>query len=425
MTADIATILITFGGLFIIGLMADLVGRHTPLPRVTLLIFIGLLIGPSFLNWLPDFTYEWFPVLTDIALAMIGFMLGKSLTRAKLTSLGRPIIGISIGVMIMTASLMFIGLIALGAPIELALILAGIAPATAPAPVVDVTDQLNARGPFTGTLLGVVAVDDAWGMILFSLLLVVASIAVGNGNALESIYSGLWEIGGALALGLLLGFPMAYLTSHLYPGKSSQAEVLGIVLLCAGLAEWLHVSYILSAMMMGAIVANFSSHHKKRAFKEIETFEWPLMILFFLLAGASLQLNALIEVGLFGIAYIVLRTLGRMSGSYLGSKWAFNGRYSQMEQTPSSPYMPWMGLAMLPHAGIPIGMALLAIQHFPELQSAILAIILGSSIVFELIGPSITRRMIIQSNEANHRHHKNRRHYKERRQQQDRRQSEH
>ena len=138
-------ILITFGGLFIIGLLADLIGRHTPLPRVTLLIITGFVIGPSVLDWLPSFTQDWFPVLTDIALAMIGFLLGQSLTKKKLASMGRPILTISISVMFMTAILMFIGLIALGAPIELALILAAIAPATAPAPVVDVTQQLNAK----------------------------------------------------------------------------------------------------------------------------------------------------------------------------------------------------------------------------------------------------------------------------------------
>ncbi|WP_040727053.1 cation:proton antiporter [Thiomicrorhabdus sp. Kp2] len=391
---EASLILMTFGGLFLIGLIADLIGRHTPLPRVTLLIITGVLIGPSVFDILPSFTQQWFPVLTDIALAMIGFMLGKSLTQQKLKAMGRPIIGISIAVMIATASLMFTGLVMLGAPLELALILAGIAPATAPAPVVDVTQQMNAKGTFTNTLLGIVAVDDAWGMLLFSFLLVIASVVVGNGDALQSLYTGLWEISGALLLGVIIGFPMAYLTGHIYPGKSSQAEALGLVLLCAGLAEWLEVSYILSAMMMGTIVANYTQHHRQQPFTEIETFEWPLLILFFLLAGASLEINALFEVGLFGMAYIVLRILGRLVGSQLGVHWAgFKGKNHVLYR--------WIGLAMLPHAGVPIGMALLAIQHFPELKSVILAVILGSTVVFELIGPPFTRVILIRSGETN------------------------
>lgn len=387
---SIALILLTFGGLFMIGLVADLLGRHTPLPRVTLLIVTGFVIGPSVLNWLPDFTQDWFPVLTDIALAMIGFMLGQNLTKTKLKTMGRPILGISIGVMIMTASLMFVGLMILGVPLELALILAGIAPATAPAPVVDVVKESQASGHFTDTLLGIVAVDDAWGMLLFSVLLVVASILVGNGEALHSLESGLWEIGGAILLGLCLGFPMAFITSHLYPGKSSQAEVLGLVLLCAGLAEWLGASYIVSAMTMGTIVANFTRHHRHRPFEEVETLEWPLLILFFLLAGAALQLNALYQAGFIGLGYVAFRMLGRISGSYLGAYWAGHKEDDYR----------WMGLAMLPHAGVPIGMALLAIQSFPELKNTILAVILGSTIVFELIGPSLTRLLLVRSGEA-------------------------
>lgn len=399
---DISIILMTFGGLFLIGLVADLIGRHTPLPRVTLLICAGVLIGPSALDWLPPFTKEWFPVLTDIALALIGFSLGQSLTKQKLSTLGRPIIGISIGVMMMTATFMFFGMLALGAPIEVALILAGIAPATAPAPVVDVTNEMDAHGPYTGTLLGIVAVDDAWGMLLFSVLLVIATMVTGNGHGLETILHGAYEVFGAVLLGIILGYPMAYLTSHIYPGKSTQAEALGLVLLCAGLAEWFGVSYLLATMAMGMMVANFTRHHKKKLFHELETFEWPLLILFFLLAGATLDLHAFLGVGLFGTAYFILRILGRISGSYLGTIWAQKTQQpAQLHSTDMSSFK-WMGLAMLPHAGIPIGMALLSVQYFPQYQATLLAIILGSTILFELIGPPLTRQLLIRSGETSH-----------------------
>ncbi len=387
---NISTILITFGGLFLLGLIADLLGRHTPLPRVTLLIVSGVLIGPSVLDWLPEFTQAWFPVLTDIALAMIGFLLGQSLTKKRFHTMGRPIIGISLSVMIATSLLIFFGLLVLGAPLEIALILAGIAPATAPAPVVDVVSEIKAKGDYTDTLLGIVAVDDAWGMLLFSLLLIIAAMSMGNGETMLTLEDGLWEVFGAVLLGLILGAPMAYLSGHIYPGHSSQAETLGLVLLCAGLAEWLHVSYILTAMVMGATVANLSKQHRHRPFKELETFEWPLLILFFLLAGSSLQIQALSEVGLIGIGYILFRVLGRIVGSHIGAKWA---------GCQTKEYR-WIGLAMLPHAGIPIGMVLLASHHFPELKNSLLAVILGATIIFELVGPIITRQMLLRSGDA-------------------------
>lgn len=392
-----ALILLTFGGVFLIGLVSDLIGRHSPLPRVTLLILTGFLIGPSVLNWLPTFTQDWFPILTNIALAMIGFELGKNMTRQKMTSLGRPILGISLGVMFMTSVAMFIGLYAMGVPIELALILAGIAPATAPGPVVDVVDELNAKGSYTDTLLGIVAIDDAWGMLMFSFVLVIASISIGNGHSLETMIQGLWEVFGAILLGVALGYPMALLSRYLYPGKATQAEALGLVLLCAGIALYIEVSYILAAMVMGTMVANFSQNHQDKVFSEVETFQWPLLILFFLLAGASLEIEALWQAGAIGVAYILLRITGRLIGSWLGAKWA----------NCPNPHFHWMGLAMLPHAGIPIGMALVAIQHFPEHQHTLLAVILGATVIFELVGPSLTRHMIRQAGEAKFSHQKN------------------
>jgi len=209
---EISTILITFGGLFLVGLVADLIGRHSPIPRVSLLIVVGVLIGPSALDWLPEFTSDWFLVLTNIALAMIGFTLGQSLTKQKLTSMGRPILGISLGVMLMTSVVVFLGLLAVGVSIELAIILAGIAPAIAPAPIVDVTQELNADGPYTNTLLGIVAVDDAWGLFLFSFLLVAASILAGNGGGVDSFYVGLWEILGGNPS--WFGFGLSYVLYH-------------------------------------------------------------------------------------------------------------------------------------------------------------------------------------------------------------------
>jgi Kef-type K+ transport system membrane component KefB len=376
----IATILITFGGMFLIGLLADLAGRRTPLPRVTLLLLAGFFIGPSMLDWLPSFTNEWFPVLTDIALAMIGFLLGQNMTRARFTELGRAVLAMSIGEVIVTALLMFLVLRTFGVPVEIALLLAGIAPATAPAATVDVVQEYNAKGEFSDTLLGIVAIDDAWGLLVFSLLLAVVQALAGQGGAGEIIITGLWDIGGAIGLGLVLGLPMAYLTGRISPGEPSQAEALGVVMLCAGIAVWIEVSYILSAIVLGVVVANFARHHN-RPFRVIEGIEWPFLILFFLLAGAALHVEALGQAGLLLAGYILLRIAGRTLGTRLG------GLLSGADVTTRR----WMGLTLLPQAGIAIGMVLLAGQRFPEIKDIILPVVLGSTVVFELVGPIVTR----------------------------------
>jgi Kef-type K+ transport system membrane component KefB len=386
----IAEVLITFGGLFLIGLLADLAGRYTPLPRVTLLLVIGFILGPSILDVMPLFTKEWFPVLTDIALTMIGFLLGQKINRTTFRKSGKAVIYISISVVLVTVTLIVSVLVLFNVPVELALMLAGIATATAPAATVDVVHELRAKGKFTDTLLGIVAIDDAWGLLIFSVLLAFAQALSGQGGVSEVLFFGLWEIGGAILLGLVLGFPMAYITGRILPGEPTQAEALGVVLLCAGLAVWMEVSYILASMVLGVVVANLAQHHD-RPFHAIEGIEWPFLILFFLLAGASLHVDALAQIGVLGVGYIILRIIGRILGTNIG------GRLSGIAPIPRR----WMGLALLPQAGVAIGMALLASQRFPEFNNIILPVVLGSTVIFELFAPVFTRRFLIRMREVN------------------------
>ena len=385
----IAAILVTFGGIFLVGLLADLVGRFTPLPRVTLLLVSGFVFGPAGLGWLPAFTASWFPLLTDTALAMIGFLLGQRMTRADLGGLGREVIAMSLGVVTASIVLVFGVLYAFGVPPIVAVLLAGIAPATAPAATLDVIRESRAAGRFTTALLGIVAIDDAWGLLVFSLALAAAHGLDGHGGALAVIGAGVWEIGGALALGVALGMPMAYLTGRLNPGEPTQAEALGFVLLCAGLAVWLHVSYILAGVTMGAVVANVARHHE-RPFHAIEGIEWPFLILFFLLAGATLRFDALGHVAPLVAGYIVLRAAARFAGVSIG------GRIGRADRTARR----WMGFALMPQAGVAIGLALLAVQRFPHHQDVILPVILGSTVFFDIVGPVSTRYVLRRVGEA-------------------------
>ncbi|MDX2493495.1 MAG: cation:proton antiporter [Desulfuromusa sp.] len=379
-----AQILMTFGGLFLLGLIADLVGRHTPLPRVTLLLLSGFVVGPSVLDLLPSFTDQWFPVLTNVALAMIGFMLGQKMTRATFHNLGRAVLGMSVGVVFTTASVVFLILFLFGVPFEVSLLLAGISTATDPAATLDVVREYRAKGTFTDTLLGIVAIDDVLGLLLFSLLSVIVQSVGGQVGAVQILTTAAWEIGGAVLLGVLLGWPMAYLSGRIRPGEATQAETLGLVLLCTGLAVWLEVSYLLAAMVLGTVVANFCKHCD-RPFHAIEEVEWPFLILFFLLAGAALHIDAIGQVGLLGLGYIFLRVAGRIIGSWVG------GILGKTDLKINQ----WMGIALLPQAGVAIAMVLLASQRFPELKDILLPIIIGSTVIFELIGPILTRLALV------------------------------
>jgi len=386
---EISKILITLGTLFLLGLFTDLLGRRTFLPRVTLLLLTGFAIGPSGLNLLPDFQEEWFPVVTNIALSMVGFLLGHHMTRSSLQRHGKIVLWISIGAVLATAMTVFIGLLLLGIRPDIALVLAGISLATDPAATIDVIREIRAKGEFSSTLENIVAIDDVWGLMIFSVLLAMAQTLYGQETGWDMLLLGGWEIGGAMLLGLVLGIPMAYLTGRIKQGEPTQAEALGLVLLCGGIAVFLNVSFILACMVLGATVANFAAHHR-RPFTAIEGIEWPFMILFFILAGASLDLNALRATSLLGVAYILLRLIGRVIGAWGGG--ILSGASPVIRR--------WMGMALWPQAGVALGMALLASQHLPELKEVILPVAIGSTIVFELIGPVMTRKALIKAGEG-------------------------
>jgi Kef-type K+ transport system membrane component KefB len=371
-------VLITLGALFLLGLAADVVGRRTRLPRVTLLLGCGLAVGHSGLDLLPAEAQSWYEFLTITALTMVAFLLGGSLSLETLSRHGRAILAVSLAVTVATLIVVGFGLWALGFGLPLALALAAIAPATDPAATQDVIRQSGAEGEFVDTIKGVVAVDDAWGLLAFSFVMVAVGMLDGAGR-LDHLAHAAWEIGGALALGVGIGLPAAAATGRLQPGEPQQSEALGVVFLSAGLSIWLDVSFLLAGMTAGAVVVNRARHHV-RPFHEIENIEWPFMILFFIMAGASLEVERLSEIGALGAAYVALRILARVIGGWIGG---VVGRAPAAQR-------PWFGPALLPQAGVAVGMALVAADYFPEMGETVLSLTIGTTVIFELIGPAAT-----------------------------------
>ncbi len=375
---------LVLGLLFLIGFIADIVGRSTFLPRVTLLMLGGLAVGPAGFSVVPEsFVDQWFPELTTIALALIGFLLGHQLSIPALRKRGSFVIGISLCKVLGAALVVASTLILVGLDPVMALLLAGIAPATAPAATYDIVHESGASGEFVDTLLSIVAVDDVWGLLIFVLMVAVAGIIDGEASIGAGIVSSLIDIGGSVALGVALGAPMAYLTGRIRRGEPMLAEALGFVLLGAGIAEWFDLLAIVTAMTMGIMVASLASHHE-RPFHAIEGIEWPFMVLFFVLAGASLEVDALLLAGGLTLIYVLARFCGIYAGTRLGSR--IVGAPPVLQK--------WLGLALLPQAGVAIGMSLVAAQKFPETASVVLTVVVASTVVLETIGPIFTRLAI-------------------------------
>jgi Kef-type K+ transport system membrane component KefB len=387
-TDGVAISLITLGVLFLAALGADVLGRRTRLPRVTLLLLLGVAVGPLGFDLLPEPSRAWFPFVSHIALVMVAFLLGAELTGATLRKHGRAVLVVSFLVVAATALAVGVGLQALGWSAAVALPLAAVATATDPAAVSDVVHESRAEGPFTKILLGVVAVDDAWGIAAMSLALVTLIGLTNPESAGSVVLEGVRELGGALLVGAALGVPMAWLTGRVQAGEPTQAEALGGVLLCGGVAMWLEVSFLLAPMTMGVVVANLARHHR-RAFRAIEGIEWPFMIVFFVFSGASLAPGEVGAAAPLALAFVALRLVGRLAGGWVGS--ALAGRAADA---------PTVGLALTPQAGVAIGLALVSSQRLPDVGPMILSATVTATVAFELVGPVLTRVALVHAGET-------------------------
>lgn len=376
---ELSQLLIVLGSLFLLGLVADWISSKVLVPRASLMLFCGIVVGKSGFDLIPQEITALYETLSVIALSMVAFLLGGSLTPRNLAQNGRAILSLSFAIVLITVVGVSVMLWLVGVPLEAAVVLGAIATATDPAATQDAIRQAGSKSIFAERLKGIVTIDDAWGLITFALAIVVARALAGEGWQLTMLTTALWELGGAVAVGLMIGLPAAFLTGRVKPGEPLKAEALGIVLLTAGLSIQLDVSFLLSGMVAGAVIRNLASHHKS-AFHEIEELSWPFILLFFILAGATLDSQALITMGYVGLVYFVSRILARIAGGWIGG--ILGGLTPQERRL--------YGIALLPQAGVAVGMALVAAQVFPEHQSLIQTVVIATTVLFEILGPIFT-----------------------------------
>jgi NhaP-type Na+/H+ or K+/H+ antiporter len=377
-------------GLFLLaGFAAHVLGRRVHVPRVTLLLLLGFVAGPSVFNLVPQAASHWFPLAARIALSIIGFQLGERFFGEKFRRTGRIVAMVSLGEVLGAAVAVFLVVLAVGGALPLALLLAAVAPTSSPAATREVIRESEAKGPVTDTVLGVVAINDAWGIILFSTLLAVAQTSTGQDASALIVLGGVWEVAGGILLGIVLGLPMAWLTGRVRPGELTLVESLGFVFLCSGLAMRLELSSILACMTMGATVSSVAKHHE-RPFHAIEEVEQPFLIIFFLLAGFDFEAAQLWGIGLIGGAYVIARSAGLIAGGHLG------GAISKAPRNVRT----HTGWCLLPQAGVALGLALMVSERSPQLGSQVLPIVIGTTIVFEVVGPIITRLALARAGEV-------------------------
>jgi Kef-type K+ transport system membrane component KefB len=379
--------MVLLGAILSLSILADTIASRTRVPRISILVLIGVLVAfvhqvllgnPA--GTLLDGMSE---PLIQLALVMVAFLLGSELTVDRLRVTGPLVLVISLFVIVIGGLTVGAGLMALGFPLAVAVALAAISVATDPAAVSETVKEHRDTRLRARVLLGIVAIDDGWGIIVFGLCMSVLGYLLSN-DGYVALTHALWELGGAVLLGLAMGLPAAWLTGRLKPGEPTLVEAMAIMLLLAGLSSLLAVSALLASMVTGTLIANLSAHHT-RSFREIEHIEWPFLVFFFVLSGASIDLYQLDDALWLTGAYILLRLLGRLAGGWVAVRFA---------RTPQEDLPADIGLALTPQAGVAIGMALLFGERFPEYQHLVLPVVVSSTVLFELLGPLLVRRVL-------------------------------
>jgi Kef-type K+ transport system membrane component KefB len=372
------------GLILLFGLVGARLINKIKFPSVTAYLLLGILIGPSLGNLVSAELLSASGFISNIVLGLIAFSLGQNFTKDFFHRLGRTIIQISIVEAVLPWVLVTLAIFFFtGQPFYVALIFGAISSATAPAATVMVIREYKSKGRFTDVLLGVVAIDDAWCLIIFAFSLAIAkafAFHMSNGFILKVIGLSLIGIFGAFLFGGLVAYLVSYISKYIRTQTELLIYTLGFILFTTGLALKFNFSVLLANMFLGAVLVNIKDTNF-RFFEVLKNIDPPLYLVFFCLAGANLEISLLKGIGLVGLVYLFCRIIGKVVGSILG------GRIVSAEKR----IRRYLGWGLLPQAGVALGCALIVKNDFPQFGGIIFTAIVATTFIYELIGPICTK----------------------------------
>ena len=383
-------------GIVLVGaLVAEKIIGYLKVPAITSYILLGILLGPYALNVTGGGLIASSELLSNIVLGFIAFHIGKNFSVEHFKRIGKAVLSVSISVTIATLICVTAGIYYVAhQPFHIALLFGAIATATAPATTMMVIRQYKARGLFTDVLLGTVAIDDAWGIMIFSISLAIAQVLQIGQFSEWIIMTVTIKAAAKIFLSVILGFITAIIASKISGYLKRREDVLtfilGAILINTGVALYFHMSPLLSNMFFGAVLVNIEKTSFK-FFESVNNVDWPLYVMFYVLAGANLDIGLLNSLGLIGSVYIISRIIGRIGGAYAGAVIA--GAEQSIKR--------YMGLALMAQAGVAIGLAMMAKASLPHTGGAILNTIIATTVVYEIFGPIATRYALLKAKDIN------------------------
>lgn len=385
----VAPIIISVAIMLFAGFAMTRITKLLKLPNVTAYILAGILIGPFCLNLIPTAVISGMDFIADIALAFIAFSTGEFFRFDVLKKNGAKVVVITVLESLMASLLVFIlTFFVLRLDLSFSLVLAALAAATAPASTVMTIRSTGAKGDFVETLLQVVALDDVVGLVAYSIAISVAVAAKTAQFDIGNIFIPILQNLAAVAIGGLFGFFMKLLM----PKKRSTDNrlIISVALLFSfcGICTAMGISPLLGCMVMGTVYINITNDDK--LFKQLNYFSPPILLLFFVRSGVNFRLDALfgssaigaVPLIVVGVLYFFVRIAGKYSGAYLGCLAVKKDKKVRNN----------LGLALIPQAGVAIGLAALGARALGgEDGAALETIILASSVLYELVGPACAK----------------------------------
>lgn len=387
--SPVASVIISIALMLFCGFLMTRVTKRLHLPNVTAYIITGILIGPFVLNLIPQRVIQGMEFLPDIALAFISFSTGQFFKTDTLKRNGPKVIIITLFEALTASLLVFIlAYPILKLNIGFSIVLAALASATASASTMMTIRQTGSKGDFVDTLLLVIALDNVVSLLAYSVAIAIASTTLsGQTVSFLGIVKPIFINIGVMFLGAAFGFLLKLLMSSKRSNDNRLIVSIAILFAFCGICALFDVSPLLGCMSMGTVYINLTDDDK--LFKQLNYFSPPLLLLFFVRSGLSFDIGSLLNVNgalgavpllLVGILYFIVRILGKYAGAFIGCQ--LIGK--------SKPIRNYLGLALIPQAGVAIGLAALGARTLGgEIGAALQTIILSSSILYEIVGPAL------------------------------------
>lgn len=381
-------VLISLSIILFLGFFLTQITRALKLPDVTGYLFAGIIIGPFVLNLIPTQLINNFDFIADIAIGLIAFGVGKYLIFNKDEKDRYKVYLIAICEFVITFILIFVVMYFIFSfSLNIALLISTIACATAPTSTIMTIKQYKAKGPFVNTLLKVITINNVLSLILFQIFLMFSKYSQNGVVTFSTVLIPILENLALIILGVVLGILVAFILKKLKDSATKRLFVgLIAILFLTSTCSYFVISPLLSCMAFGTAYINAKGNEE--LFENLNKFSPPIILIFFVVSGMRFNIINVFSVGLIGLAYLSIRLIGKLFGSYIGGV---------ITKAPTN-VKKYLGFALIPQASVAISLVTLASRVIDnELALTINAIILSSAFLYELIGPIAAKFSLFKS----------------------------